>query len=399
MPPDFVKPRYDSGGFASLPPRLRDLLTSGDDRCDFVIFFLIDGLGWRFLERFRETPFLKRMAGEGRLEKLTAQFPSTTAAHVTTIHTGLPVGEHGVFEWNYYEPLLDAVITPLLFSFAGVPERDTLKAAGARPRRLLPRSAFYSDLKHRGVQATIFQHREYTPSSYSDVVFAGARAVGYRTLPEALVNLGEALEKTRPPAYFCLYFDRIDAICHEYGPDSPQTTAEIASLLQVMESLFLPSVAGRRPRTLFLLSADHGCSETDPQTTVYLNRDPRLAGVERFLRTDRQGKVLVPGGSPRDFFLYIQDGRVEEAQAFLAARLEGRAEVRKVAELAEEGYFGPQVSPVFRGRAGELVILPYRHESVWWYEKDKFEQRYYGHHGGLTKEEMEIPLITFDLSK
>jgi hypothetical protein len=32
-------------------------------------------------------------------------------------------------------------------------------------------------------------------------------------------------------------------------------------------------------------------------------------------------------------------------------------------------------------------------EAVWWYEKDKFEQRFYGHHGGLTPQEMEIPLL------
>ncbi len=42
---------------------------------------------------------------------------------------------------------------------------------------------------------------------------------------------------------------------------------------------------------------------------------------------------------------------------------------------------------------GNLVILAYKGESVWWYQKNRFEQKFYGHHGGLTKEEMEIPLI------
>ena len=81
----------------------------------------------------------------------------------------------------------------------------------------------------------------------------------------------------------------------------------------------------------------------------------------------------------------------------LASRLEGVAEVRKVAEMAEQGYFGPVVSSVFRGHAGDLVILPYRGESVWWFEQDNFEQKFRGHHGGLTPQEMEIPLITWEM--
>ena len=44
-----------------------------------------------------------------------------------------------------------------------------------------------------------------------------------------------------------------------------------------------------------------------------------------------------------------------------------------------------------------LVALPYRHESVWWYEKDKYEQKYFGHHGGLTPQEMEIPLYSYEI--
>lgn len=390
----FVKPRYDSGGFASLPQRLADLLSAR--RFEAVALFLIDGFGWRFFEKFQQAPFLKQVARQGTVEKLTSQFPSTTSAHITTIHTGLTVGEHGIFEWNYYEPTLDAVIAPLLFSFAGTVERDTLKKAKVSPKALYPKRTLYNALSSHGVQARIFQHREYTPSTYSNVLFKGAQASGYRTLPEGLVNLGEAMAKAKSPAYFYLYYEKIDAVSHDYGPDAPQTSAEIQSFLLTMEYIFKDAVRPKG-RTLFLLTADHGQAEVDPQTTVYINTDPRFEGVTRFLRTDRAGRPIVPGGACRDFFLYIKDGMLDEAQAFLAARLEGRAEVRKVAEMIEAGWFGPQVSPAFCSRAGDLVILPYRGEAVWWYEKDKYSQKYYGHHGGLTPQEMEIPLLVWEM--
>lgn len=390
----FVKPRYDSGGFASLPQRLADLLSAR--RFEAVVLFLIDGFGWRFFEKFQQAPFLNQVARQGTVEKLTSQFPSTTSAHITTIHTGLTVGEHGIFEWNYYEPTLDAVIAPLLFSFAGTVERDTLKKAKVSPKALYPKRTLYNALSSHGVQARIFQHREYTPSTYSNVLFKGAQVSGYRTLPEGLVNLGEAMAKAKSPAYFYLYYEKIDAVSHDYGPDAPQTSAEIQSFLLTMEHIFKDAVRPKG-RTLFLLTADHGQAEVDPQTTVYINTDPRFEGVTRFLRTDRAGRPIVPGGACRDFFLYIKDGMLDEAQAFLAARLEGRAEVRKVAEMIEAGWFGPQVSPAFRSRAGDLVILPYRGEAVWWYEKDKYSQKYYGHHGGLTPQEMEIPLLVWEM--
>ena len=364
---------------------------------DAVVLFLIDAFGWRFFEKFQDTPFFQQTTRVGTVTRLTSQFPSTTAAHITTIHTGMPVGEHGIFEWYYYDPVVDAVIAPLLFSFAGTSQRDTLKPAGVKPASLFPTANFYRPLKQKGVAATIFQHREYTPSSYSNIVFKGAKASGYRTVPEALVNLTGKLSEARPPAYFFFYYDRIDAICHEYGPGSAQTTAEILVFLMTMEHIFLKALAGSRKKILFLFTADHGQVEVNPQTTLYLNRDPAFSGMEKFLKTDRDGAPLVPAGSARDFFLYIQPVALDEAQAFLASRLAGRADVRKVSELVQAGYFGPLISPQFLARAGDLVILPYQGESVWWFEQDRFEQKFRGHHGGLTPQEMEIPLISWEM--
>jgi hypothetical protein len=145
------------------------------------------------------------------------------------------------------------------------------------------------------------------------------------------------------------------------------------------------------------MTADHGQTEVDPHTTIYLNTEPRFTGIEHFLKTNRKGQFLIPAGSARDMFLYIKDDLLDEAQSFLAQRLGGKADVVKVESLIESGYFGEEVSSRFRERVGNLVILPFRYESVWWYEKGKFEQRFYGHHGGLTPEEMETILYSIEV--
>ena len=393
MNPTFIKPQYDEGGFAGIPERIKNAFASGE--YDAVILFLVDGFGWRFFERFQDVPFLRRIARHGRVEKLTSQFPSTTAAHLTTIHTGWNVGQSGVHEWIYYEPLVDAIIAPLLFSYSGLWERDSLKNSGVQPSLLYPRGVFYPDLKQLGVQPFVFGIRDYTPSTYSSVVMDGAELRSFKTLSEALINVGNLLGQQTQPTYIYLYFDRIDMLAHDYGPASPQAEAEIETFLLMMEYYFERVFKGKR--ILFLMTADHGQVEVDPKTTIFLNTNPQFAGMERFLKTNRKGQLLVPAGSPRDMFLYIKDDMLEEAQYFLAPRLEGKADVIRTKFLIENGFFGAEVSSRFRERAGNLVILPYRYESVWWYEKGKFEQRFYGHHGGLTPQEMETILHSYEI--
>ena len=394
MNPDFVKPRYDKGGFAGLPDRIK--LAFGSGNYDAVVLFLVDGFGWRFFERFQDMAFLQRMAKQGRVEKIISQFPSTTAAHLTTIHTGWTVGQSGVHEWIYYEPLLDAMISPLLFTYAGQWERDLLKSTGVQPAFLYPRGVFYPELKKMGVDSFVFGIRDYTPSTYSSAVTQGAELRSFKTFSEALINLGLLLKQRTQPSYVYLYLDRIDMLAHDYGPAAPQTEAEILTFLLIMDYFFERVFKGDK-RILFLMTADHGQVEVDPKTAIYLNTDPQFAGLERFLKTNLKGQLLVPAGSPRDMFLYIRDGMLDEAQSFLAARLEGKADVLTTEYLIEKGYFGPEVSPRLRERVGNLVILPYRYESVWWYEKGKYEQRFYGHHGGLTPQEMETILYSYEI--
>lgn len=389
----FIRPRYDEGGFSSIPGRVENAFASGN--YDAVVLFLIDGFGWRFFERYQDFPFLQRITKYGKVEKLTSQFPSTTAAHVTTIHTGLPVGYSGVHEWFYYEPQLDQIIAPLLFSYAGKKERDTLKPTGVSPELLYPRGIFYPELKKKGVDSFVFGSWEHTPSTYSNVVMAGAKQSTFRTLSEALINLKLLLEKQNKPTYIHLYFDKIDSLGHKYGPSAPQFEAEAETFLLMME-YYLERIFRGKKRILFLMTADHGQIEINPETTVYLNTDPRLAGVERFLKTNRNGELLVPAGSARDMFLYIKGDLLDEAQSFLSRRLEGKADVVNVEFLIQEGYFGLEVSSRFRERVGNLVILPYAHESVWWYEKGKYEQLFYGHHGGLTPQEIETILYSLE---
>lgn len=399
---DLGRPLYGSYCFAGLPELVRSLLVDGrpgglpadvleslPKRYAQVVVILLDGFGWSFFERFgAELPFFAQALEHGVVSKLTTQFPSTTAAHVTTLHTGAPVGSSGVFEWFYYEPLLDRVFAPLLHSTVepqGVVGLEISEAA------LFPSHTLYESLAERGVPSTCFQSRHYATSPFSTAACRGATVSPFSTLPEAMTNLGEVLRAAQGPSYSCLYVDSIDAISHRYGPDSPQLEAEVRGIGLLLESILQTALERLDRETLVLLTADHGHTAVDPERTIYL--DQVLPSCARWMRTTADGHPIVPAGSSRDMFLYVEPEHLEEATDRIGRALDGRAQVRRTADMLREGYFGPDPSERLRQRLGELVILPNRGEMVWWSGDGRFAEHKRGHHGGLSAEEMEIPLL------
>ncbi|MGQ9927290.1 MAG: alkaline phosphatase family protein [Chloroflexaceae bacterium] len=399
----FVRPLYNGYGFAALPGTIERLLTGasvealpsaaipgGLERRETVILLFLDSLGWQlFTAHVGHYPFLQRALDHGVVSRLTTMFPSTTAAHVTTIHTGLPPGQSGIFEWFFHEPSLGRIIAPLLFSYAGERERETLAAAGVDAAALFPTATLYQRLAAAGVHATVFMHSAYAHSSYSRIVCAGADTVAYHTLAEAVTLLSQRLEAQHGPAYYLLYIDTIDALCHTYGPVAPHVAAEIDTVLTILDRLLHPALARLGRPVLLLFTADHGHIGVNPAASLLVNRIvPELADATP---TGADGRPLAPGGSNRDLFLYLKPDRVEEIGTTLRERLSGRAEVHRVADLADEGFFGPHLSPIFTARAGDLVVLPYAGEAVWW-DDGRFKQRHLGMHGGLTPEEAHTEL-------
>jgi Type I phosphodiesterase / nucleotide pyrophosphatase len=384
-----VVPRYDGGGFAALPATVRRLLGLGDGgvaldgvpaRAQRVVLVLLDAFGWRFFTRHGDHPLLRRL---DTVTRLTTQFPATTTAHVTTLHSGAPVGEHGLYEWNVYDPTLDAIITPLLFSYAGDAARDTLVRAGADPDRVLPSlPTLYEGLGAAGVACHAFQSAAFTPSTYDGVLARGAHLHAMTALGTGLAELAATLHATDGPAYAYVYWEEVDVIGHLKGPSSPEFTAAVLRCLDALDTGLRALPEG----TVVLLAADHGQVDVDPATTVYVNeRWPRLRDL---LARGARGRVLAPAGSARDLFLHCREEAVDEVIDGLARIVGERATVHRVADLVEAGWLGP-VGERLRARMPDVCVLPEPGETVWWRERHRFDMHFRGHHGGLSEDEAQ----------
>jgi Type I phosphodiesterase / nucleotide pyrophosphatase len=384
-----VVPRYDGGGFAALPATVERLLGVGKGgveldgvpaRAQRVVLVLLDAFGWSFFTRHGDHPLLRRLDA---VTQLTTQFPSTTTAHVTTLHTGAPVGEHGLYEWHVYDAGLDTIVTPLLFSYAGDGVRDTLLRAGVDPAAVLPTEpTLYERLGAAGVACHAFQPAAFTPSSYDSVLTRGAHVHPVAELRPGLAELASTLHACDGRAYAYVYWDEVDTVGHLRGPSSSDFALAVQRCLDALDNGLRALPEG----TVVLLAADHGQVGVDPAKTIYVNeRWPELLGL---LARGSRGRVLAPAGSARDLFLHCREDTVEEVVGGLARLVGERATVHRMRDLVDAGFLGP-VGERLRARMPDVCVLPAPGETVWWRERHRFDMRFRGHHGGLSEEEAQ----------
>jgi predicted AlkP superfamily pyrophosphatase or phosphodiesterase len=405
---EFCRPLYDSYCFSRIPATLHTCFTGKDhalglpadvgteEATDFIVLFFLDGFGWRFFEQYLpKAPLLQRFIQEGSVSQITAQFPSTTAAQVTSINTGLEVGQSGVYEWFFYEPSLDRIIAPLLCSFAGDKDPGTLEKEGIVPASLYPAHTIYEDFQRQGIHSFALQPINIAHSPYSQAMFRGATYLPFHHVADALDDVLDLFysKPIHEKRYVYVYLGDIDSAGHRHGVSSPEYSRTVMQMLTMIEERFFHRLKSREgKKSACIVTADHGMIEIVPEKTLYLNLE--LPNFVRYIAKNSKGQPLVPAGSCRDFFLHIIPEYLQEAKSVLEGWLGERALVITTEELIRGGFFGSKpLEPIFNRRVGNLVILPRQNHAVWWYEKDRFEQKFYGMHGGLSRSEMEIPFL------
>jgi predicted AlkP superfamily pyrophosphatase or phosphodiesterase len=345
-------------GFAELPATAARALRDGRRR---VAVVFLDAFGWRFVERHRSHPLLTRLARDGVLAPMASQFPSTTVAHVTTMHTGLPVGDHGLYEWQVYEPGVGRVIRP--FVAKDLHDVDV--------RALLPDGpSFYQRLATTsGVPSRVWQ--PFPRSAYDEAAVRGAAIEQYDDLAEGLRSLAAALaESDRLYAYF--YFDGIDAAGHVHGPSSPEFDDACLRALDAVYAAFFGPEAPPLDDTQLILTADHGQIEVSPDTIDDV--DLLVPGLSDRLTAG-------PAGSPRDLFLHVAPEDVDATIADLTRALGDHATVHAATSLF------PHAGPRLLRRLAPIAILPAPGRTAWLSTHHGTSQTFLGHHGGRTPEE------------
>lgn len=372
-------PRYGSASLAELLPSAAAVLgvpgytnVLGLPAARRVCIVMADGLGKALLaSRGGHAPFLRQKLKKAAT--LDSAFPTTTAASLASLGTGLPPGRHGIVGYDVVDPA----------------RRRTVNMLGGWPEDLDPRSW----QPHRTVLETAAEHvhvstvslPQFADSSLTAAALRGGAFAPARTAQARVREASEILASHERVLMYC-YWNELDKAGHRYGSASPQWGEQLEELDAAMRTL-----AGRLPPgTLLLLTADHGMVDVPESQRIDYSLVPGLLdGVELTAGEPRAVQLHVDPAAPPA----VRDGLVANWKAAFGSK----AWVLTRDEAVAHGLFG-EVDDAVRPRIGDVLVLPA--QPMAFFDGRRVDPKAFemvGQHGSMTRAEREVPLLTLAL--
>jgi hypothetical protein len=401
----FTLPDYDGGGLVNVAATVLDLCGArgaADPRplrgidpallagVRNVLLVLCDGLGSDQLQRLAkagEVPFLTRIlerAGRGDAAQLidaTTIFPSTTAAAVTTLQTARTPQEHGNIAYFLWLEEFATVAQMLRWGPAAQRRGSFFDDRSIDPRSYAKVPSIHRAIRDHGGRSYIVEPEIFRNEAMTRMHGAEATYIGY-LLPSTMgVRVGQLLDgraEDDSPLYIYAYWAGVDTVAHWYGPRGPEHAAEAALLDRDLERALGDRAAGD---TLVILTADHGHASIDPARLIDLEADRELRALLR----------NPIAGEPRLVFLHTD--RAADVKAYLEHAYPGTFLLIDRDEAIEAGLFGRGDPALARKRIGEVLAMLSDDRAASVVRVDGQVVLHRGAHGGMTADEMRIPVL------
>lgn len=339
-----------------------------------VCLLLVDGLGWHALRKHpADAPFLTSLAGGS--EPIMSGFPSTTAASISTIGTGVPVGQHGIVGFSFAIP--DGVlINALSWHTHGAGKRVDLRERFV-PEDIQPRPTALERATAAGVQVTLAVPHVHRGTGLTRAVLRGGDIQDVYALGDLAGNVLAAM--SGPERTFCYaYHGDLDLLGHVYGVESVPWRLQLGHVDRLAATI----AEGLPPGAQLVVIADHGMVTVPEEARVDFDTEPAL-----------QAGVRLLGGDPRARYIYTDPGAADDVLAAWNELIGDRAWICTRDEAIAAGWFGPVVESRIRDRIGDVVVAARADFAVVRSQVTPRLSSLIGHHGSLTADEQLVPLL------
>ena len=322
-----------------------------------VVLMLFDGLGSKILTQHLPAD---RFLHKHKVDDISAVFPSATVIATTSITTGKNPSEHGWLGWFMYVKSLDKIVTTYFNTVKGTDEEV---ADYHVIQSEFPNETIIDAINKMG------NAKAYWYSPFEQMLYDQYK------LDDTFDQIAK-LCKDNEKAFFYIYNTEPDNLMHQHGVDDVCITQKIEWINAKTEQL-----ARSLEDTLIIVTADHGHINATP---IFLEEYPQLQ------------KLLLRETSiePRATNFFIKEG-MQGSFVCLFNQLFGKDfKLFTKQEVLDLQLFGSgNQHDKFESCLGDFLAVAITNKYI----MDKYTKNpMKGIHGGLTEEEMMIPLIIIE---
>lgn len=332
-----------------------------------VVFIILDGMGEHILEKVSPTGYFRKK----EIDCITSVYPSTTTAALTTYYSGKPPYETGWIAWSQYFKEYGRDIDMLS-------HRESYTSRDLKNARI---NVFDTIVKYKSVFEQIeealpnIKAYEITPS-YSDK--RAKRSIRADSIDEIIMNI-ETLCKNPDEKFILAYCDNPDGLLHKFGTDSEEVKEFIENIERKIEDM----CKNLTEDTVVIISADHGHKDINKAYSIL-----DYPEIQKCL-------ILPPSLESRVVTFWVKEDMKEEFVKNFNKNFENDFWLMTKEEFLEKNMLGfGKKHPKIDDFIGNYIALSISDSIIklenYLTEGKKIKK---STHCGLTKEEMEVPVI------
>ncbi len=339
-----------------------------------VVLVILDGMGENILKNISPNGIFSK----NKIDEITSVYPSTTTAAMTTYYSGKPPIETGWIAWSQYFKEYGRNIDVL-------PERDSytgekLKVKNQKISDIIGYKTVYEQIKEQNSNIETY---EIMPSYCEKKTKLTMTANTVEEMCESIVTLC----KNTQNKFVIAYNDNPDGIIHKNGCYSEETKKFVLEAEQEFEKMLQKL---KCTNTLIILSADHGHQDINETIDILELKEIQECLIMPPTLESRMIGFFVKYNKRKEFEdifnkLFKDKYILYSKEDLLKSNLLGYGNRHKKIEDFIGDYIAIAISDV-RINIGTYLSREMKHPD----EKKST-------HCGLTKNEMEVPLIVFDL--
>jgi len=362
-----------TGGVTSPYSPLDAQSLSGIRDADTIILLVIDGLGYNYLKTSGSNTYIKK-----HLKKsITTVFPPSTGSAMTSIYTGLAPQQHASTGWWVYLKEFGLVSRILPYSNAidyNVLGENISHVIDVVPLPSQMNRDYYAVLSERIIDSEFTRH-----------IVRNAKRIGFDTELNGLFNsIKNSIDLSSGKKYIQAYWPSLDEVSHILGPSSQEAQDHLL-LFDAETKLLVESLDGSG--TTLIITSDHGFMDVPKRNSILTQDHPEFTDC----------LVLPLCGDTRSVFCYVRPWQTKRFETYVQNVFGNICEIHRSEELINQAWFGLfDINPKLLSRVGDYTLTFKEHHAILNCFPGRAPPEMLGHHGGVSPDEILVPLIVID---